>query len=402
MIDVLAIAIRNLKRNKKRTLLTVIVVVVSTMGMTFGLSWIEGEKDLFLETGRRSTGDVRITALDYELRSKSLDLSSNISHSQAERAVSELPLEVRGTGRIKFGGLVYFGQESEKAAGTGIEEGDEEIIGFDEFIYEGKFLKKDDEILIGERVRRKLGLKLGDEVALLVATWNKSLYSLNYRIVGFYKMDNTRLNKSFYITLGGAQNLLDMEDRVTEYLIYSMGDEKRIKELLIGAMGEDSLIKRWDEIGVNENFSKILPVVQGIFIVIFSILAGFSTSNTMLMVVFERRREIGILKALGMREGEIRRLFLLEGGIMGGMGSLLGVLTGGAVAFYLGRVGVDFGDMLEAFTTELNIKGVISPRLTLLTVILSFSIGLLTSIAATFFAVAPEVRKEAASNMRIE
>ena len=398
----LAIAIRNLKRNKKRTLLTIIVVVVSTMGMTFGLSWIEGEKDLFLETGRRSTGDVRITALDYELRSKSLDLSSNIFHSQAERAVEELPLEVRGTGRIKFGGLVYFGQESEKAIGTGIEEQDEEIIGFDKFIYEGRFLKGDNEILIGERVRRKLDLKLGDEVALLVATWNKSLYSLNYRVAGFYKMDNTRLNKSFYTTLAGAQNLLDMEDRVTEYLIYSRGNEEGIKMLLTETMGGGVLIKRWDEIGVNENFSKILPVVQGIFIVIFSILAGFSTSNTMLMVVFERRREIGILKALGMREGEIRNLFLLEGGIMGGLGSLLGVLTGGAIALYLGRVGVDFGDMLEAFTTELNIKGVISPRLTLLTVILSFSIGLLTSIAATFFAVAPEVRKEAASNMRIE
>lgn len=398
----LAIAMRNLKRNKKRTLLTIIVVVVSTMGMTFGLSWIEGEKDLFLETGRRSTGDVRITALDYELRSKSMDLSSNISHSQAERAVDRLPEDVRGTGRIKFGGLVYSGQESEKASGTGIEKTDEEIIGFDKFIYEGEFLKGDDEILIGERVRRKLGLKLGGEVAVLVATWNKSLYSLNYRVAGFYRMDNTRLNKSFYITLRGAQNLLDMEGRVTEYLIYSRGNEEKIKELLVQSMGGEVLIKRWDEIGVNENFSKILPVIQGIFILIFSTLAGFSTSNTMLMVVFERRREIGILKALGMREEEIRRLFLLEGGIMGGVGSLLGVLTGGAAALYLGRVGVDFGDMLEAFTTELNIKGVISPRLTLLTVVLTFSIGLLTSIMATFFAVAPEVRKEAASNMRIK
>ncbi len=398
----LAVAVRNLKRNRKRTLLTVIVVVVSTMGMTFGLSWIEGEKDLFLETGRRATGDVRITALDYDLRSKSLDLESNISHSQAERAVSELPMEVIGTGRIRFGGLVYFGQESEKASGTGIEERDNEIIGFDKFIYEGEFLKGDDEILIGERVRRKLGLKLGDEVALLTATWNKSLYSLNYRVAGFYKMDNTRLNKSFYITLGGAQNLLDMEDRVTEYLIYSRGNEERIKEELVFSMREEVLIKRWDEIGMNENFSKILPVVQGIFLILFSTLAGFSTSNTMLMVVFERRREIGILKALGMREGEIRRLFLMEGAIMGGVGSLLGVIIGGALAVYLGRVGVDFGDMLEAFTTELNIKGVISPRLTLTTVLLSLSVGLFTSIVATLLAVAPEVRKEAAMNMRIE
>jgi putative ABC transport system permease protein len=401
-MKMLAVAMRNLKRNRKRTLLTIIVVVVSTMGMTFGLSWIEGEKDLFLETGRRGTGDVRITDLDYDLRSKSLDLESNISHSQAERAVSELPMEVVGTGRIRFGGLVYFDEESEKASGTGIEEKDNEIIGFDRFIYEGEFLKGDDEILIGERVRRKLGLKLGDEVALLTATWNKSLYSLNYRVAGFYKMDNTRLNKSFYITLGGAQNLLDMEDRVTEYLIYSRGDEERIKEELVFSMGEEVLIKRWDEIGVNENFSKILPVVQGIFLILFSTLAGFSTSNTMLMVVFERRREIGILKALGMREGEIRRLFLLEGFLMGGTGSLLGVIIGGALAIYLGRVGVDFGDMLEAFTTELNIKGVISPRLTITTVILSLSVGLFTSIVATLLAVAPEVRKEAAMNMRIE
>ena len=397
------VAVRNLKRNKKRTFLTLVIIVVAIMGMTFGLSWIEGEKELFLESGKRMTGDVRITTTDYDLRSRSLDVSSNINYSKVKMSAEKLPQDTARVGRIKFGGLLYLGDESEKAHGTGIEGGDERIIGLDKFVYKGRFLEADDEILVGETLKRKLNLKVGDEVSVLTQTQDKSLYSLNYRVSGFYKMDNTKLNKSFYITLASAQYLLDMEDRVTEYLIYTdKNNEDGIKNIMEGELGDEYLVKRWDEIGMNENFSRVLPVIQGIFILIFSTLAGVSISNTMLMMVFERRHEIGVLKALGMKEGEIRRLFLLEGMIMGVSGAGLGVAAGGTIALYLGRVGVNFGDMLEAFTSELNIKGIIYPRLTFYITGLSLLVGLITSILATYLAVSPEVEKEAAHNMRSE
>jgi len=398
----LSIVFKNLKRNKKRSFLTILIILIATSGMTFGLSWIEGEKNLFLESGKRMTGDVRITAPDYELRSRSLDVSSNFSYSKIKKVVETIPEKNTGVGRIKFGGLIYFHENHENAMGSGIESKDEKIIGFDKFIYSGRFLENNNEIIIGESLRRRLNLKLGDLVTLLTQTQDKSLYSLNYDIVGFYKMDNTRLNKSFYITLSSSQYLLDMEDRVTEYLIYSNNNENSIQRFLAENIDEDVLIKRWDEIGMNESFTQILPFIQGIFIFIFATLSGLSISNTMLMTVFERRHEIGLLKALGMKEKEIKKIFILEGGLMGSIGGAAGIVLGGGIALYLGRVGVNFGDMIESFTSELNIKGVIYPHLTVFVVGLSLSVALVTSILATFLAIFSEVKREAVENMRNE
>jgi len=395
-----SIVFKNLKRNKKRSFLTILIILIATSGMTFGLSWIEGEKNLFLESGKRMTGDVRITALDYELRSRSLDVSSNFSYSKINKVVEKIPETNIGVGRIRFGGLIYYNEKHEKAMGSGIESKDEEIIGFDKFIYSGRFLGDNNEIIIGETLKRRLNLKLGDEVTLLSQTQDKSLYSLNYDIVGFYKMDNTKLNKSFYITLASSQYLLDMEDSITEYLIYSNNNENLIKSFLTKNMNEDVLIKKWDEIGMNESFTQILPLIQGIFIFIFATLSGLSISNTMLMTVFERRHEIGLLKALGMKETEIKKIFILEGGLMGAIGGIAGLVLGGGIALYLGRVGVNFGDMIESFTSELNIKGVIYPHLTIFITSLSLFIALSTSILATFLAIFSEVKKEAVENMR--
>lgn len=215
-------------------------------------------------------------------------------------------------------------------------------------------------------------------------------------------MDNTRLNKSFYITLASSQYLLDMEDRITEYLIYSNNKEIPIKSFLTKNTDKTVLVKRWDEIGMNESFTQVLPFIQGIFIFIFATLSGLSISNTMLMTVFERRHEIGLLKALGMKEREIKKIFILEGGLMGVIGGIAGLILGGGIALYLGRVGVNFGDMIESFTSELNIKGVIYPHLTIFVTALSFSVALVTSTLATFLAIFSEVKKEAVENMRNE
>jgi len=397
-----SIVFKNLKRNKKRSFLTILIILIATSGMTFGLSWIEGEKNLFLESGKRMTGDVRITALDYELRSRSLDVSSNFSYSKTNKVIQKIPETNIGVGRIRFGGLIYYNEKHEKAMGSGIESKDEEIIGFDKFIYSGRFLEDNNEIILGETLKRRLNLKLGDEVTLLTQTQDKSLYSLNYDIVGFYKMDNTKLNKSFYITLSSSQYLLDMEDSITEYLIYSNNNENLIKKFLTENMNEDVLVKKWDEIGMNESFTQILPLIKGIFIFIFATLSGLSISNTMLMTVFERRHEIGLLKALGMKESEIKKMFILEGSLMGSIGGIAGLVLGGGIALYLGKVGVNFGDMIESFTSELNIKGVIYPHLTIFITSLSLFIALSTSILATFLAIFSEVKKEAVENMRNE
>ena len=398
------IAFKNLLRNTKRSTLTIMIIIVATAGMVFGLSWFNGEEKIFVESGKKNTGDFRIANKDYEIRSKTFDVSANFYYSDIKEKIKESNYTGKTLARIRFGGMVYFNDDYENALGTGIELEDKDIIGFDDYIYEGRFLKNDDEIIVGETIRKKLNLKLGDEVTILAQTQEKSIYSLNYKVVAFYKMDNSRLNRSFFITLFSSQYLLDMEEAVTEVLFFSE-DEKNLASTYEFLSNDKDItdqleIKKWNEVGMNESMSKVIPFVRLIFVFIFSILSGLSISNTMLMTVFERRHEIGLLKSLGVKERNIEKLFLLEGIYMGIFGSFIGISIGSGISLYLGKVGVNFGDALEKITTELNIKGIIYPILDFHTIILTFSIAILTSIIATYMAISQEVKKEAIVNMR--
>lgn len=396
------IAFRNIFRNSGRSLLTMISTMIGIAGVTVGLGWVYGVENMFTQEGKKLTGIVRVTAPDFELKEKSLDISSNISFDEVDKHLEGF--EGRALGRIKFGSLIFSGDKDERAFGIGIQQGDREVIDFDNFIYEGRFLNFDSsgEILIGNKVREELGIELGDMVTALTFTQDKSLSALNYKVVGFYKMDNSRLNRSFYISLEDAQYLLDMDGMVTEFLLYPKNEKKAFlyKKMLITQLGENFMVKLWDEIGINEFMSSIFPVIKLIFAAILTLLSGIGITNTMMMVVFERRREIGILKSQGMRNGEIRGLFCLEGGIIGAVASFLGAAFGGAIVYYFSVKGIRLGEVLENISSSVNIKSTIYMLFRWHLILSAFLLGTLVSVVATFISVTPEIRKEAVENLR--
>jgi putative ABC transport system permease protein len=402
----LKMALRNIFRNKKRSFLTTLIVIIGIAGMTVGQGWLIGAESMFTEEGKRITGDIRITAKDFEIKEKSLDVSSNIEYITLSKKINNFSDGISGVARIKFGAAMFYGDEDEKGLGFGIEEGDYSIVGFDHFMYEGRFLdfNSQNEILLGEKLKRKLNLKLGNEVTLLTATQNGSISAFNYTVVGFYKMDNSRLNRSFYITLSDAQYLLDLGENCTEYLIFLDKPDLSDKTLqfLKDNYGNAFLIKSWDEIGINKYISAVIPIVRNIFVSILAILCAVGISNTMIMVVFERRKEIGILKSLGMETPEIRTLFCIEGGLIGLIGSFFGMLIGGGIVYYYSIIGVNLGSALENISDEINVKSIIYMSFSLKILLRSFTVGFTAAILSTLLSVNPELKKSAVENLRNE
>ncbi|WP_320046744.1 FtsX-like permease family protein [uncultured Ilyobacter sp.] len=398
----LKIAFRNIFRNKRRSFLTVISTMVGIMGVTVGLGWVYGVERMFTEEGKKLTGIVRVTASDFQLKEKSLDISSNISSEEIQKYLKDF----KGTaiGRIKFGAMIFSHDKDERAMGVGIEKEDRKIIEFDNFIYEGRFLdfEKNGEIIIGSKVKEKLGLEIGESVTVLTFTQDRSISALNYKIVGFYKMDNGRLNRSFYITLKDAQYLLDMDGAVTEFLLYPEPekDSEDYKKMLVSELGKNYLVKLWSEIGINEYMSSVFPVVKLIFTVILSLLSGIGITNTMMMVVFERRKEIGVLKSQGMRNSEIRNLFCLEGGLIGAFASMLGIVIGGTIVYYFSVKGIRLGEVLETVSDAMNIQSTIYMFFSWRLLIFAFLLGSIVSVFVTFITVTPEIKKEAVDNLR--
>lgn len=395
-------AFRNLSRNKRRSMLTISAIIIGITFSTVLLSWLNGVETLITESGKRYSGDIRLTSTDFELKEKSLDSSSNISLAQARELLKQSEVNGLGLGRIKFGSLVFKGDLDEKALGFGIEKQDYNIVGFETFMSSGRFLdfNSSNEIILGEKLRDSLHLKLGDEVTVLTSTQHKSSYALNYKVVGFFKMDNGNFNRSFYITLKDAMYHLDMDDRVTEFLVFldNPKDLKKSLKLLDG--NKEFLIKGWKDIGLNALTSNAIPIIKAVFIIAFSILAGVGITNTMMMIVYERRKEIGVLKAQGLRDKKILKLFTFEGAIMGIIGSLLGVIIGGSLAYYFSKHGINLGLNVENIGVDLNVKSVIYTNFSLSGLIIPMLAGILVSIITTIFAVLPELKLEAVKNLR--
>jgi len=399
-------ALRNIFRNGKRSMLTMTVVVIGIAGVVLGLSWISGAESTFVEEGTKFTGEIRITRPDFEIKERAMDVSSNFEYEQAKASVKGLKGVKSAVGRIKFGGVIFSEDDDYTAMGMAVEQDDYENIGFADYMIEGRFLdfgSSEPEVLVGERVKEKLDLKIGDEITVLTSTQYSEMSAFNYKIAGFYRFDNSRMNRSFYLKLPDAQYLLNMEGAVTEFLIYtyelSMTD--RIFSVVNERLDADEfLVLPWQKIGMNEYMTRMLPVMKTVLSLILALLSGVGIANTMVMVVFERKKEIGVLKAMGMKNRNIMQLLTTEGMIIGFAGTILGLILGSLISYYFMVYGVEIGEAMELVSADINVKSTIYMKLKLSSVIFAFVLGLATAFSATAISVVPEIRKEAVENMR--
>jgi putative ABC transport system permease protein len=122
---------------------------------------------------------------------------------------------------------------------------------------------------------------------------------------------------------------------------------------------------------------KMMGGVFGFMLVVIASLGAFIISNIMMMVVMERRREIGILKSMGMKQWEILVLFLTEGTVLGFAGSAAGIAGGLLVNGLLSIKGLDFSKVMESVT--IPIESVIYPQFDPVAIIQIFFTGVVIS-----------------------
>lgn len=399
------IALRNLQRNRKRSYLTVSVMLIGITFTVFGLSYFDGVIEQMFSGNFKFTGHVLISHPEYKLKEKMLDITKNISVEEAEEICRIHKSEITGsTARVRFGALVFHNDLEKQAAGAGISQDDYQFTGFSEYIYEGQFLdfSRPDSIIVGKKLKEQLNLSLGEEITLLSQTQSGSVTALNYRVTGFYDMENGRFNRGFYITLTAAQDLLDMHGRATEYLVFvkKIWEAEKTAAEISRQSDNRFLVQSWTESSINRQMIAALPVIKFITVGIFCLLSATAVINTMMMTVFERRREIGIFKALGMTDWQIIRVLCLEGTALGATGALLGVLIGGSLSLYFSHYGINLGSAVESVPLEIYIKNTIYFKFGPVVLFVGFSAGTLTSFLATLFPVIPGVKNAPAVLMR--
>ena len=246
---------------------------------------------------------------------------------------------------------------------------DTKVYKLSDAIISGRFLKAGEKgVIIGRMSAKKLEANLGDTLTILTRTKNDTYQTISVDVVGIIDPPNPDINKTYaYIPLDVADNDLDMVGSVTEIGIrIKNGNVDRILSRLDGILKANNLshleVISWKELGKDWlTLSRSKMTASYILIFVVFIISAVGIINTMLMSVFERIREIGMMRALGMRDTEVLWSFIFEGTAIGFFGALLGIFIGFLLNLYLVYHGWDLsyvGDVDIGYRVATIVKGV--------------------------------------------
>ena len=362
MGKLLIMAWRNVWRNWRRTVIAVIAIALGlTLILTFDGMLGGMDEALYGKQVRLAGGHVQVHAPGYREkmnRSPLLPLVNPDALTQAARAQPEV---VAVAQRIKTGGMVSSREATMPVAIIGIQPGQETpaVSMVADNVVAGRYLQGDDEdvLLIGDALAKRLEVGVGDRVTLVGRATHEQMRRRTMTIAGIYDLDIKDIEEAqVFVSLLEAQTLFDLRDQATEIGVYleEVGQEAAVVERLQPALPGYE-VDAWDTLDpTTKELMAIEDQVMSAFGLVILGIAGIGILNLMLMAVFERTREIGILGAMGLKRWETMVLFLLEGVLIGLIGALIGCLLGGAIALYFGRVGIDLMSLYGADLSSMS------------------------------------------------
>jgi len=355
----LALAWKNLSRYRRRTAITAAALAVGVAVFLWMDGWLLGAE---LESRRNivwyEAGSAKVMKREYLQEIQNMPLKQVIEDpAGVEQALAGLG--VAATRRVVFAGELFLGEGSLFVKAVALDPAtDGRVFRLEETVSAGRFLRPGEpELLLGEWLARDLGAAVGDWVTVRARSRYGAFQTLDLEIVGILNCPNPMINQGMiFLPLDLADEALEMEGAVSEVaLSFPEWQEPagRLAEIRPRLAGFPELaVADWRELA--RDFLAIAEGKRagtGMLLLLIFIIAAVGISNTMLMAVYERVREIGMMRALGMRDASIRATFLLEAGGIGLVGSVVGLVLGAALNWYMVRWGLD----LSSFTGDMQI-----------------------------------------------
>lgn len=385
-------AIRNILRNKRRSFLTMLSLFVASFVVVALYSYIQGfihsTKEVYIKL---ETGHLTIARTEYFRKKIFLPVDEIIDDPSPImlnlRKFKEVKLIVP---RIKFTGLIVRGNTTKPAYVMAIDpEKEKNTLNIKSRVVKGS-ADSENGFIVGRELANSLRINPGDTLILLSKTVLGGLNGIKLPVSGIANFGMTDLNKKFIITsLENARKLLKTPSGVSEILVH-LKSEKQISSLKKRLkLPQDLEAKSYVELmGVMGTYFKFANVFYGFIYILIIGLATFAIINTMTVAVFERLREIGTLKAMGMTDNEVFVMFGMEGTLLGAFGGLFGSFSGLLLAYAISIKGLNFEAILKntAFPIPFVIRPEANAKVFLFAFILTLVISALSSVFPAIYA----------------
>lgn len=351
------IAWRNIWRNKSRSLVVISSIIIGVWAGIFILAFSWGMyKNNIDETVFKQLSHIQIHHPTFIEENDSKFTISNIDtivgQLRADNRIAAISSRVISTGMISSpttaSGVKIYGINPLSEA---------KQIALDESVREGAYFNsgKENEILIGEKLAKKLKIKLKSKVVLTFTNVQSELVSGAFRVGGIYRSKNISLDGvNVYVQQDHLRKLLELKPSESNEIAILVKDEEELDAVknYSSTVVSKGKIEDWKELSpelgmIIESFNLYTYILTGIILLALT----FGIINTMLMSVLERIRELGMLMAIGLNKRKIFLMIMLETFYLTLVGSPLGLLIGWLTVMLLGKIGINISMFSEGLAS---------------------------------------------------
>jgi putative ABC transport system permease protein len=357
----LKLAVRNLLRNKRRCTLTAIGITVSVATIVLGLHYGDSIIHALLDSASSNLfADVTVFSKSYESKDakeqflnilgphKTAD--SIIEYPEVEKILNQLQGVETILTKVKLGGMIYSEDRSTECLIMGIEPSKERLISSDKIrIIEGKYLSSPDQIMLSNQIAQEINVKAGDEIAVLTSNLDGAFSGKKLKVIGIanYCGMEMFLSSVGYIHIEDARYLLGIGKNECSLMAIKLKDRKDANEvatsmnILFSKHNLDIKALPYNKAGkLFVRMGKMQKFMVTIITILFYIIAFVGLSSNALVSIFERIREIGVMRAIGANPNDIRLMFLIENIILIILAALFGCFIATGIVLILSNVGI--------------------------------------------------------------
>ncbi len=402
---VLKMALRNIFRQKRRTLFTGLSIVGGFALAVIFIGWSDGSYNAIIDQFTRTRlGHIQIHEKTYLERPTLFKTINNVA--PIEGVLDGMKGVESWAPRVYSAGLAGDGDRSAGVQIVGLDPAREvRATRFDRTIVQGRLFSGPAarEAVLGRVLAEILQAKLGDEIVLLSQGADGSIAEDQFTLVGVASSGDEMTDRTaYYLPLGTAQSYLVLDSKVHEIavVVSKLGLVRAAARAIAARLDDPSLsVEPWQEFAKSfYNAMKADKAGMWVMLLVIVVIVAVGVLNTVLMSVLERRREYGLLKAIGTRPGRIVRLVILEVLILSVMSMAVGAGLGLGANAFLARHGIRFGAgityggmVFDTMRSEINARSFVIPAVTV--IVAALVVGLFPALKAA--------RTEPARTMRI-
>lgn len=381
------LAWRNLWRNHRRTIIMLSAISVGVWAMIFMTALTQGMVNEMIKDGIRALpGHVQAHHPDYR-DDPNINNMILTPDSELRAALSAAGIEQWAT-RIKVPAVIASEYESRGVSLLGIDPVQERGINFiDAADISGRFLEAADDqgIVIGRKLADKLDTEVGKRVVIMTQDPGNDIADRGFRVVGIFSAKTENLEETYvFAGKNTVQDFLTIGDHVTEAV--AVGDDYRnvdaVFAAVTAAMNHDVVVTRWTEL--NSYLGTMMKVMDGfvlIWVIVIFLALSFGLVNTLVMAVFERVREIGLMLALGMKPSSILGQIIIESMLLLVIGLAIGNVLA-VVSIEPLKSGIDIS-MVAKGMEMMGASSVLYPQLRLEDMLLANAVVLILGFFAS-------------------